>query len=272
MPARRPLYFLHVPKTAGLTVRHWLDSNVEPGEYWDGQLLTDLAQLRAVELQRYTLFWGHFGLALVARLGGDVDVVTVLREPRARTVSHIAHIRRDPFHYLHERSMEHATLESLLADSVIRLALTDFQARYLGVADPFAAVAEDNPFEDDHALAPQIRFELSPLPPADQLYRSAAARLRSFADVGTTDRLDEFARRVAAMRGWDEPATMRRDNSRPADDAGWTMADLSPEELSFLDDLNTVDLRLYVLAVDWHTARSRAARAAARMARGLSRR
>ena len=118
----RPLYFLHVPKTAGSAFTRMLDDAFPagtrvPGEYYAALGGTPLAEA----LRGHGLLAGHFGLRPLAL--GPLTTITVLREPAARTWSH--------FKYMAEHGREH-TFETFLADPLDGLGARDYQARWLG--------------------------------------------------------------------------------------------------------------------------------------------
>src|SRR5205085_2240807 len=56
----------------------------------------ELLSLQLTDLKRYDLFQGHFSCGLLDLLPADVTPITFLREPVARTISHLKHLRRDP--------------------------------------------------------------------------------------------------------------------------------------------------------------------------------
>ena len=102
---RRPLYFLHVPKTAGSAFTRMLDDAFPvgtrvPAEYFAGLGGRPLAEA----LRDRGLLAGHFGLRPLEL--APLETVTILREPAARAWSH--------FRYMREHGHQH-TFESFLA-------------------------------------------------------------------------------------------------------------------------------------------------------------
>jgi hypothetical protein len=93
--ALRPrTYFVHVPKTAGITLKAFLESNYAHGE----SLVVDewkARELPAEEIRRYRLLSGHYSSEVLDAIGERPDVTIMLvREPIARFRSWIAHTRR----------------------------------------------------------------------------------------------------------------------------------------------------------------------------------
>ena len=88
----RPLVFLHVPKTAGTSFIELLSRNFAAGEVLR---VTDIhrpvseiaGDIDVALAEGKRLICGHFPYAAVAHLHGEVDIVTMLRDPVARIVS-----------------------------------------------------------------------------------------------------------------------------------------------------------------------------------------
>src|SRR5205823_13817777 len=95
-PHRARLFLMHLPKTAGMALRLFLGNQypldrIMPASNWRELLFLELS-----DLKRYDLFQGHFSCGLLDLLPADVTPITFLREPVARTISHLKHLRRDP--------------------------------------------------------------------------------------------------------------------------------------------------------------------------------
>lgn len=102
--ATPPLFFVHVMKTAGATLRAHIraqfdDEELYPSRAYDQdfhEATTKLGPLLALSperLARVRAFMGHFPYVAVERLGRPVTVLTVLREPVERIVSTLKHIQ-----------------------------------------------------------------------------------------------------------------------------------------------------------------------------------
>ncbi|MCZ2838602.1 hypothetical protein [Modestobacter sp. VKM Ac-2985] len=242
-----PLYFWHIPKTAGTSFIQWLDSHHEPDDVFAPQLLPQLEATRDEDLRGRLLYRGHLADELSRRLAGPTVDITLLRNPRARTVSHLCHIWRAPEHYLHDRLHRIGNdLAAVVQDPVLRLALTDVQARYLATS---TADTRDTrlPEEATGFFLAQARYELAALPSKPVLVHRATQRLRRMADFGFAEELDALAQRVANRRGWPPATAMPRSNVRPAG-APWELPALTPGDLRALDSLNRADSALYQAA------------------------
>jgi hypothetical protein len=180
----RPLYFLHVPKTAGSAFTRMLDDAFPvgarmPGEYFEGLGGTPLAEA----MRGRGLLAGHFGLRPLAL--APLTTVTILREPAARAWSH--------FEYMAEHGRPF-TFEAFLADPRAGLGARDYQARWLGTPN-----AERTPGGGPaSAYLPEAD---GAAPPPAALEQAAAATLARCALVGTAERLGETIDALGRLLG-----------------------------------------------------------------------
>jgi hypothetical protein len=86
--------FLHLEKTAGMSVTSVLSSRFHPMQIdpdprrsFPPHVLTPLPPFLIDRIKRYALVWGHYDVPSIRRLGADRFVFTVLRDPRARILS-----------------------------------------------------------------------------------------------------------------------------------------------------------------------------------------
>jgi hypothetical protein len=86
----RPLFFLHLPRTGGFTLKHLLQE-LHGARY----TLLDLHKYERdrVDPSRYRVLEGHVGFRKARRMVGAPNMMTIVREPVARTVSVARHIR-----------------------------------------------------------------------------------------------------------------------------------------------------------------------------------
>ncbi len=94
----RQLLFLHIPKTAGTSLRDALLRTVPPGEallvYPDGDLgitYEECVALPAAQLARFRWIYGHYKTGLHRYAASRARYVTFVREPLARLRSNVAH-------------------------------------------------------------------------------------------------------------------------------------------------------------------------------------
>jgi len=135
----KPIYFLHIPKTAGTTLKHYLDSFYEPFKIFPCELWTYLIKVWPVKnMDKYGLFRGHFGFLFFKYLPQDTRVVAMVRDPVERAISQ--------FHHLHticrnpridswvsaDFISPTMKLKDLVFDDKKSVFFTNTQVRYLG--------------------------------------------------------------------------------------------------------------------------------------------
>ena len=239
--------FLHVPKTAGSTLRGLMARQFRPDEVWTAPGARGDAEKRYVRyvqgleerpgrggavhhnqryrrmleglpperLERLRLLIGHFWYGMAEDLPFPADYVTMLRDPVPRVLSLYAH--RTAHHGL-DRS-----LADYLSDA------RDWEVDN-GQTRRLAGPGGDR----------DARF--SPATPA--LLERAKENLRSFRVVGVTERFDEFVALLSLELGWRPLAYFPRNVSegRPRE------RDLDPPVLEAIRERNALDLELYAYA------------------------
>src|ERR1700723_3870236 len=83
---RAPLFFMHIPKTAGMSMRQYLDNQYPADEICPAERWQDLLDIGR-DVGTYRLVRGHFRYNLRQLAAPDARVLVVLREPLRRTVS-----------------------------------------------------------------------------------------------------------------------------------------------------------------------------------------
>lgn len=233
------LYFAHIPKTAGTSVTAALDAEFVPGAILPAQFTTEIAAARDA-FRRCRFARGHLGAGLHEAIGLPGPTFTLLRSPLERTLSHIAHVQRDPFHPLHAYVRERGhDVAGFVGDPRLRPYITNLQARYLvqpaGTAAPTAAK-----LAGDHPAAGQVAYELAAGPPDRELLAAARRALDAMLVVGTTDDVDGALRRLARALGWRLPPHAERHNAAPE-----PVAAISGATRDEILRLNAVDQALY---------------------------
>ena len=124
----RPIVFLHIPKTAGQSVRLFLSNAFPKRLVFPGQTDHHLATMSRSDLERYDIFCGHFSWSLFDFLQ-DALVFSILRDPASRVVSF--------YHYLKRQGLA-LTPEQLQMPrhSGLRLAATSTLEQFLSTDDP----------------------------------------------------------------------------------------------------------------------------------------
>lgn len=141
------IYFLHIPKTAGSSLRQVIEANYAPeeleviGVHWTNWLRSEKVQERIQNKPNIKAVHGHFSFGLHEDIAGRADYVTFLRRPRQRVISGYFHLRRHPKNKLRE-VVEDMTLEEYLDSEIVLDADNGMVRRLSGVADsvPFGQI------------------------------------------------------------------------------------------------------------------------------------
>ncbi|OZB39094.1 MAG: hypothetical protein B7X48_10410 [Acidiphilium sp. 34-60-192] len=206
-----PVYLLHIPKTAGTSLRAALSDYYRdrlcPAAMWD-----DFFRDPTLRTTPYAAYCGHFGIELAAYLGCPLRVVTILRDPLARTISHFNEVRRTTTHPLHPHVIGQ-TLFDFVHDPTTVPMVANFQARYLTQAkapiERLATLFEPN---WNNAYSLSVAWEnASTATDPDHLHRMATANLRTLDAIFTTERLETEAATLQQALGL-PPALVPRRN------------------------------------------------------------
>lgn len=181
-------YFVHIPKTAGITLKAYLENN-----YTYGQSLVinewEARQLSSEELRQYRLLSGHYSSEVLDALGERPDVTLMMvREPVGRFRSWLAHCRR----------LSNSKYRTMCEGRTDREVLTGPDGYTCHQAHWLARAVRDG---SDYTGVP------------------SAAELEVLLDrvdiTGMTEEIDRFKQLVAFRMGWPAPQLSWHINRRP---------------------------------------------------------
>jgi hypothetical protein len=229
-------YFVHIPKTGGMTVHAFLRT-CSPGgpgapSFFDHFFLEDVVS-RLEAARRCTVFSGHFLGFLDPLLGRETRKATVLRNPTERAISYFFHVRRDPALPYHQE-FARSRLRDVLADPILRSFAVNGQARWL-------AALHDDPAWFRHTL------EVRQTPATDEeLLGRARAGLAMIETVGLYEQLPAFLNHLAEDWSLQAPVSIPRENVA----ANRNEVAITDEERCMLREYNQVDYQLYDEVID----------------------
>jgi hypothetical protein len=218
----RCLVFMHVPKTAGQTLRSPLISNFPEDErirldILDKPLDEEMSKIPLERRSNARLVWGHIPYGVHRYMPQRCEYFTVLREPIGRVVSVYKYILRARKHVLHDRVVEGGIpLEEYIESGIDEGQTENSQTRQLS-GRQFGALDRD-------AL------------------QEAKRNLEACLVVGLTDRFEEsfvLLRRTLRLR---MPFYITRNVSPPFQ--------VSERAVELVRERNELDLELYDFARD----------------------
>ncbi len=225
---------MHIPKTAGSSIKIFLDNQYLPAQIQPAQAWGALA--RDFQYDEYLLTRGHFSFNMSQALPG-VKILAVLREPLRRCVSALRHIQRDArFHPLHEVAKDLPLGEILRSPQIMR-AQRDVQAGYLCASVP--------PSQVRAYMAHHPQGDPGMQEPAAGLDR-AVERLQAIAFLGVMEALDDCVEDMSKAMNFHRAVYFPFVNEDPA--FSNTLENLSSEDLDILREANQLDLRVYEAA------------------------
>ncbi len=237
------LYFLHIPKTAGMTFTDLIKGHFSPAESNVSALMDDFLKLPRQEIENYKFVAGHFFYNLDELVKRHVVYITMLRDPVERTISHYAHLCRQPSPAPNEIVKSLSLLEFARDPRTVYL-YANLQTRFIGADANYARLASNI------GIQPYTGNQRQPRPDAlavsdffnDELLARAKARMSDFAFVGLTEQFDESIELLCRTFGWQQPPTSKLINvgtNRP------TASDISEEALEVIRENNKLDYMLY---------------------------
>ncbi len=230
---RETLIFLHVPKTAGVSmsktiVRHFSEDEIYHVRYTKhksgpvfsrnhGTLQRFLGFPKA-QRGRYRLLLGHMHFGVHKYLPGPSAYVTVLRDPIERLLSHFGQFRR---------TVENNELPGAVPVS----SLQEFCR-----AEPKVA--------DNHQTRHLCGWNFDDHSPQENVERAKENLRKHFRVVGTTERFNQTVRALHRAYGWPDLVDFRLN----VGEGRLRREEVDPEFLAHLEALNWLDRELHTLA------------------------
>lgn len=230
------LYFLHIHKTAGSSLREYINSKFPVHRIcklrWE---LPFLVEAKPEHLAQWRVFCGHYGYYLEGILGRPVVYVTMLRDPVERTISAFYDQKWREDLWLHDH-IKDMTLEDYVFDHIGTREVINFQTRTMAldsVEDHFRGYAElwRDAEETKRVLGDRALLEL------------AKERIAKCACVGFQDAFPDSMRLLAYTFGWPKPEAEPRKNIRRTE-----KEELSDRVLGRIREITALDLELYDFA------------------------
>jgi len=213
----QPVVVLHIPKTAGTSLRRLIQENCLPEDIFyiyseDSQFTTvrDFNKLTLEEKSGYKIFMGHIAFNPKMFAGLNPTYITLVRDPVERVISYYHHVMRRQ-----EWKDKNISLLKYIETSGDGQ-ISNHQTRMLNGYPKY-------PVEEKHLETAIYNLE------------------NYFSIVGTTEHFEETADAVCAFFGWENEETHRENVSEDRKQLDY----YSEYEIDKIKKLNKFDLKLY---------------------------
>lgn len=236
----KPLYYLHIPKTAGSSLTSFLDVQFDRSKICPAQLLPDLFKLNSDSISTYDFFRGHLWFGLNSYVGKELNYITMLRDPVQRTISWYSHVKRDVNAYRHDRVVkENWSLFDFVADKETQWDMVNAQTIFLAADLDFEKLSKD-PVGYGTAVIKSYAARSKDR----ELLDLAKARLERFMFFGITERMNHSLHLLA--HALDVYPLFSREKlnvseNRPVD------GEISSDAIRAIREITSLDQELY----DW---------------------
>ena len=198
----RVVVFLHVPKTAGTSLRDFMFDAIRPGLLAPERhrFPDEMTDEEVAGLSNYRAFAGHFDVIDLGKFPGPQTVFTVLREPAAMLVSLYDFWRAHDPDFIEQHDLVGP-----------RLARSRTFEDFVGDVDPAIVPDLDNTLV--RTFTGRIRSN-DPLDDPEALLTEAIERLESFAHVGHVGELERTFGWLGGELGVESAVPERHSNVR----------------------------------------------------------
>jgi hypothetical protein len=232
------ILFLHIPKTAGLSLISYLDSQFSSEQIFPLHSARNPEMFLAYkpeQMSKYRLIRGHhrfgpFDERIYKTIVQNPLIMTILRDPVARTISAYRHYLRTPESALHDELVsEGITLKQYVSYPKYAHKVDNRQTRLI--------VGEYRSRQKDEIRCMKLSDEA--------LLRVAKQKLEQFAFIGLTERFEESLHLLTYTFGWPAPSEMPLLNVSPIPA---TRDSVTEDVIEAIEERTKLDMELYRFA------------------------
>ena len=240
MVIKPKLLFLHMPKSAGTSLRSYLIDQYHDEDVFQKNDWMSINTFDLDEIVKYRLIIGHFDYRMIKLLPAGYKTVIFLREPIARTISAIQHAMRDTNFWSAKPDIEGKTFKEIIRDPEIMKWFANGQVSLLAANCPRDLIIEQYQQRKDIA---------DPLPFLNDVcfdQKLAIKHLKKIDFVGIMEQFDQSLLHLADLFGFYPPKATPFLNKNCQNE----LCSLDDEDMTILAEHNTLDIKLYQHALE----------------------
>ena len=224
--------FTHIPKTAGTSLRHIVQSQFQPYNVFEFYHLKTqppkvrkgiekYQRLAPVRQKAISFVSGHVGFGLHQFLHRPCTYITVLRDPIERVVSY--------YYFLHRNQ------NAIAKDRTLREFIQNFGGVHNSMTCYLSGLTLKAQLQDPSVDVKSLQFD------NDTLKQAQKNIEKHFKVVGFLDRFDETCILLQRKLGWNFSSYVRKNVAKRRN----LIDEVSAEDLELIRDYNQLDLQLY---------------------------
>lgn len=233
MPAPERFLFIHIPKTAGVSLNAIIEKNFKKEEILDLFFMRDAVKLSDEEISSYRLVRGHQAYSLVEKFTQRPRLLLMLRDPVQRSISNLRYaknIGKKDFWLQQQYDLKDMSMDDMVKIPEVQDWLRDYQVKWVA-----------GNFNLRNFTTPMI-FQI-PKTVGKEYLDEAKRRLHVIDFVGITEKFAESAELMCKTFGWEKPA--QAPNINTAKERGGWHEELSAKSMKIIHEITQLDRELY---------------------------
>lgn len=200
------LYFLHIPKTGGRTLYHYLSKQFPLNNQLHFHTWKELLNNNPQNFENVELITGHFGYGIYHILPKKPDYITFLRNPVDRTISFYHHMccrRFENIFVPNNWEIPLNGLEGLLEDKEKKWLFSNNMSRHLAVDLNIPEITNNKQFlyESEPKFVKPDNYK--------DLLEIAKKNLLEFKFFGLLEKFDDSLKMLNQIMGWENTRIMK---------------------------------------------------------------